>query len=113
MSTKSSPPSTLRPETGGRFSLTLVDQDESEARFDVELVTATGLWRTRAQVSSSEGGVSWNESELLGSPDWLRRYAHAALRSAWRQRGEAGWPRRLTRWRDEPVRSGDASDEGS
>jgi hypothetical protein len=95
----------LPPETGGRFSLALIAEDALGAHFDVVLVTSVGSWNTQALVSSSQGEVSWSTNDLDEAPPWLRRYAHAALRSAWRQVEEQGWPRRVTRWRDAPERN--------
>jgi hypothetical protein len=93
----------MRPETGGRFSARLLEDDAASARFDVELATPDSIWSTRAQVTCSDGGVSFEPWGDAGEPpEWLTRYTHAALRAAWRQHAALGWPRRLTRWRDKP-----------
>ncbi len=109
MSSSKKPPTApelhaLPPETGGRFSLALIAEDSLGAQFDVVLVTRAGSWSTQARVSSSQGEVSWSTNELADAPAWLCHYAHSALRSAWRQVQEQGWPRRVTRWRDAPER---------
>lgn len=94
----------MQPETGGRFSARLLDQDEHQAQFQLELATATGSWSTQARVATQAGEVLWGAWEGSGEPpDWLCHYARAALRGAWRQHQEEGWPRRLTRWRDKPT----------
>ena len=54
-------------------------------------------------VSVADGEVSWQSWSGSGEPpQWLCRYLHSALRSAWRAHAEEGWPRRVTRWRDAP-----------
>lgn len=93
----------MQPENGGRFVVKLLDEDASRARFAVELATPAGVWSSEAAVGASDGSIAWQSWAGAGAPpEWLRHYAHAALRTAWRQHGEQGWPRRLTRWRAEP-----------
>jgi hypothetical protein len=99
----------MQPETGGRFSVQLLEQSADGARFQIELATPQGAWSTQAEVSASEGAIVWSAWAGAGEPpDWLCQYTRAALRVAWRQHAEEGWPRRLTRWRDapSPVRGG-------
>jgi uncharacterized protein (UPF0548 family) len=101
----------MLPATGGRFSLRLVDQDASRARFELELGTAEGSWSAQAQVSAGDGSVDWASWQGPGEPPgWLLQYARAALRSAWHQHREQGWPRRVTRWRDVPTRLAEGND---
>lgn len=104
----------MQPDTGGRFTVRLLGHDERQARFQLELATADGLWSTRAAVTSDQGEVRWDAWAPEGEPpDWLCQYTRAALRTAWRQHGEHGWPRRLTRWRDKPsARSREGSLDG-
>ena len=93
-------------DTGGRFSLQLAAHDGQGARFELVLSTAEARWQTNAEVAASDGAVvlaGWDVP--TEPPAWLVAYARAALRSAWRQHAEHGWPRRLTRWRDAPERS--------
>jgi hypothetical protein len=106
----------VQPDAGGRFEALLIAQDESGARFRVELATSAGLWTSEAAVSAQAGEVQWRTwsgtPDTLGEPpEWLCRYLRATLRAAWRGRAEDGWPRRLTRWRDAPderrARGGD------
>lgn len=93
----------MQPDTGGRFTARLLEQDEIQARFRLELATSEGAWSAQAEVQSNEGTVSWGAWEGTGEPpEWLCQYTRAALRGAWRQHREQGWPRRLTRWRDVP-----------
>jgi hypothetical protein len=102
----------MQPETGGRFSVRLLEHDEARARFQMDLATPAGSWSTEAEVALADGAIVWGTWTGAGEPpEWLSTYARAALRLAWRQHGEEGWPRRLTRWRDAPApgRSRDGS----
>jgi hypothetical protein len=93
----------MQPDTGGRFTVRLLEHDELQASFHLEIATPGGKWSTLAYVTADAGGVRWNTWEGGGEPpDWLCQYARAALRTAWRQHEQQGWPRRLTRWRDMP-----------
>jgi hypothetical protein len=101
----------MQPDTGGRFSLLLVDHDAHRASFELVLSTAEGSWSARAQVATADGNVDWADwSGSSEPPRWLLQYARAALRSAWHQHRELGWPRRLTRWRDVPTRLAEGDD---
>jgi hypothetical protein len=96
----------MQPDNGGRFSLRLLAQDASGARFELTLATALVNGTATALVSAEDGAVDfdgWNGPS--DPPPWLLHYARAALRSAWQAHREQGWPRRLTRWRDTPARS--------
>ncbi len=98
----------MQPDTGGRFSLRLLDHDAQHARFELTLATADSSWSATTVVSAEDGAIDWTGWEGPGEPPrWLLQYARAALRSAWHQHREQGWPRRLTRWRDVPVRGAD------
>jgi len=93
-------------ETGGRFTVRLSEHDEHQASFQVELATPAGQWSTQASVVTDTGNVRWSTWAGGGEPpEWLCLYARAALRTAWRQHREQGWPRRLTRWRDMPKQT--------
>jgi hypothetical protein len=96
----------MQPDTGGRFSLRLLDQDASGAKFELSMATSAVSGSALAQVSADEGSVDiggWDG--IAEPPPWLMHYARAALRSAWQVHREQGWPRRLTRWRDAPSRA--------
>jgi hypothetical protein len=103
----------MQPETGGRFTVRLLEQDERRARFQVELATPAATWSGDADVLVGDGAIHFGAWSGNGEPpEWLRRYTHAALRTAWRQHAEQDtWPRRLTRWRDEPGPSREGSSE--
>jgi hypothetical protein len=101
----------MLPDTGGRFSLRLLDQDASRARFELVLATAEGSWLAHPEVSAADGNIDWASWEGPGEPPrWLVSYARAALRTAWHQHQEHGWPRRMTRWRDVPARLADGNE---
>lgn len=95
----------MQPDTGGRFTARLLGHDEERASFQVDLATADAMWSSVAYVASTDGTVHWDVWSGAGEPpEWLCHYTRAALRGAWRQHREQGWPRRLTRWRDPPSR---------
>jgi hypothetical protein len=105
-----SPP--MQPETGGRFSFQLAEHDTLAARFQLVLATPEARWSGGARVSVADGGVEFDAWDGPGEPPaWLVQYTRAGLRSAWRQHGERGWARRVTRWRDAPERSGGAPED--
>jgi hypothetical protein len=102
----------MQPDTGGRFSLSLEDRDEACARYALGVATAGQDWLARAVVAVEDGSVDIGAWSGTGTPPaWLLQYARAALRSAWHQHREVGWPRRITRWRDQPARGSSESRE--
>lgn len=101
----------MQPDTGGRFSLMLEAHDATRAAYALTLSTRLAAWRARAEVAVADGKVEHGAWQGEGEPPpWLFQYARAALRSAWNAHREQGWPRRLTRWRDMPLR-GDGARE--
>lgn len=97
----------MQPDTGGRFSLSLEEHDAGGARYALDLAVAGQKWEARVVVAAADGNVEIGDWAGSGVPPaWLLHYARAALRTAWHQRGDGGWPRRMTRWRDQPVRGG-------
>jgi len=101
----------MQPVTGGRFSLSLEGQDEASARYALSLATAGSEWLAHAVVAVADGSVDtsgWSGDAGV-PPPWLLQYARSALRMAWHQHAEVGWPRRITRWRDQPARGGSES----
>jgi len=102
----------MQPDTGGRFSLSLEERDEARASYALGLATAGHEWLARAVVAVEDGNVEIEPWTGSGTPPpWLLQYARAALRTAWHQHREVGWPRRITRWRDQPARGGSESSE--
>jgi hypothetical protein len=91
----------MQPEAGARFSVRLLKSDGEQAEFHVELATPRDQWSAQASIAVADGAVRWGDWQGEGAPpEWLCNYTRALLRSAWRQHATAGWPRRLTRWRD-------------
>lgn len=102
----------MQPDTGGRFSLSLEEGEPARARYSLGLATAGHEWLAQAFVTLADGSIdieTWSGSGT--PPSWLVQYARAALRTAWHQHREVGWPRRITRWRDQPTRGGSESSE--
>jgi hypothetical protein len=98
--------SPMQPDTGGRFSLQLEAHDATRAAYALTLSTRLAEWSARAEVAAVDGRVEHGAWQGEGEPPaWLLQYARAALRSAWHAHRDQGWPRRLTRWRDMPIRS--------
>ena len=101
-------------ESGGRLDVRLSSSDASGARYAVELRTAAGVWTSEVSVSLAAGEVTWQGWSGKGEPpEWLCRYLRSALRSGWRAQAEDGWPRRMTRWREEPDPRRSPAGEGS
>jgi hypothetical protein len=102
----------MQPDTGGRFSLLLEAHDVTRAAYALTLSTRLAEWSARAEVAVADGRVECSAWRGEGEPPaWLLQYVRAALRSAWHGHRDQGWPRRLTRWRDMPIR-GDGAREG-
>jgi hypothetical protein len=94
----------MRPAHGGRIVLR-ASSSGAEQRYDVELYMSGEEWRGTAAVVLEGGEVSFDDASGLGlAPAWLLQQTRALLRSLWRSHAEAGWPRRLTRWRPEPEK---------
>lgn len=88
------------PQHGGRVVLRRAAVCQTHAEYGVQLLTAEGVLEGSAQVMVEQGVVEFRGLEL--APDWLVGVAKTLLRGAWRTRNDAGWPRRLTRWRETP-----------
>lgn len=102
--------SPMQPDTGGRFSLQLEAHDANRAAYALTLSTRLAEWSAQAEVAVADGRVECSAWQGGEPPPWLLQYVRAALRSAWHAHRDQGWPRRLTRWRDVPIR-GDAARE--
>jgi hypothetical protein len=89
------------PDSGGRVRLVLVAANEESVEYEVTLAHRNGAAEGRMRVDVASGAVS---TAPEGAPPWLGTLAVGLLRAAHRAHTEAGWPRRLTRWRAEQVR---------
>lgn len=92
---------TQLPETGGRVRLVRARVTPERAEYDVVLMHPGGSVQGRMGVEVASGAVS---AAPEGAPAWLGTLAVALLRGAHRRHAEAGWPRRITRWRAERER---------
>lgn len=103
-------------QAGGRFTLIFEQAQGPCVVYAAALQTPGNTWACQARFDCERGEVDWlpapdigqNEATrstaAAGAPNWLLAYARAALRTAWKQAPEAGWPRRITRWR-QPSRA--------
>jgi hypothetical protein len=87
-------------QAGGAVVLELVDESAQLVRYRIELEHAGTRHATVAHVALADGAVSFDDFSPPDPPPWLLEYARQFLRSAWRKRAEAPWPRRISRWRD-------------
>lgn len=90
----------MRPEHGGRIELVLARADERGARYASTLSTAERSWSGSVEVAAGDGAVVIDVPD--DPPAWLVDVVRGVVRAGWRARAEAGWPRRLTRWRAGP-----------
>jgi hypothetical protein len=99
----------MTPKNGGKIELKLGPSTPESAEFEALLQTATAIFRTRAQVGASAGPKqvefgAWSSDAGGEPPEWLVADARAALKAALRtSQASARWPRRIARWRPEPV----------
>lgn len=90
----------MRPDHGGRLELKLESSSDGRVVYGAELSTADVVASGKLVLDVTEGSV---QIELEGEPPaWLVDYARAVARTLWRSHADAGWPRRVTRWRPQP-----------
>lgn len=99
----------MTPKNGGKIELRLGPATADSAEYDARLQTASASFRTSVQVGQSAGPQlvafgPWATDAADGPPEWLTADARAALKAALRtSQSEGRWPRRITRWRPEPL----------
>jgi hypothetical protein len=103
----------MTPSNGGKIELRLQASSASpeSAEYDAHLQTAVASFRCRVRVGASVGAKqvefgAWvvEPGSEREPPEWLTADARAALKAALRtSQSEGRWPRRITRWRPEPV----------
>jgi hypothetical protein len=77
--------------------------DESLAVYQVLVFAPDGEWQGQANVRIDGGEVDF-ANWSAPPPEWLESTARALLRTLWRnQKAGTAWPRRITRWRNEPT----------
>jgi hypothetical protein len=96
-------------ENGGKIELRLARAADDSAEYEAILRTQAACFRTLVQVGKGAGAQqiafgAWTAEAPGEPPDWLTADARAALKAALRtSQSEGRWPRRITRWRPEPV----------
>lgn len=97
--------STIRPQFGARFELTLATGSLAEPTYEVRIGLPTQLVEGRLRLGAEEG--RWLD-ELTTEPgpplaDWVTKHLAALGRQLFRdkQRTQA-WPRRWLRWHESP-----------
>jgi hypothetical protein len=90
----------VKPEHGGTIELKLERSSDEEVAYGATLATPDGSWGARVSVAIADGRVELEVDD--GAPGWLVDLARNVMRSVWRARASAGWPRRITRWRAGP-----------
>ena len=99
----------MTPKNGGKIELKLGPTTADSAEYAARLQTATDSFDATVQVGGSAGAKQvefgvWTTTAGAEPPEWLLADARAALKAALRSSQTAGrWPRRITRWRPEPV----------
>jgi hypothetical protein len=99
----------MTPKNGGKIELKLGSSTPESAEYEAHLQTATASFHARVQVGASAGAKSvdfgaWASVAGGEPPEWLTADARAALKAALRTSQTSGrWPRRIARWRPEPV----------
>jgi hypothetical protein len=99
----------MTPKNGGKIELKLGPSTADSAEYDAHLQTAAASFHARALVGPGAGPKHvefgpWTSESNGEPPEWLAADARAALKAALRSSQTAGrWPRRITRWRPEPV----------
>jgi hypothetical protein len=99
----------VSPKNGGKIELRLGPATADSAEYDAQLQTSAGSFRASVRVGKSAGAEqvafgAWTTDAAGEPPAWLTADARAALKAALRtSQAEGRWPRRITRWRPEPV----------
>ena len=99
----------MTPKNGGKIELKLGPATPESAEYEAYLQTNAATFRSSVRVGSSAGPKlvefgPWLSDGQGEPPAWLTSDAQAALKAALRTSQASGrWPRRITRWRPEPV----------
>ena len=99
----------MTPKNGGKIELKLGPTSPESAEYEAHLQTSAASFHARVQVGASAGPKqvefgAWTSATGGEPPEWLTADARAALKAALRTAHSSGrWPRRITRWRPEPV----------
>jgi hypothetical protein len=95
----------MTPKNGGKIELKLGPTGADSAEYDALLQTSEHTFRCQVQVAGKAVAFGdWQTDASGPPPEWLLADARAALKAALRtSQAEGRWPRRITRWRPEPV----------
>jgi hypothetical protein len=95
----------MTPKNGGKIELKLGPSSAEGAEYDALLQTAEHVFRCKVQVAAKLVAFGdWQPAAAGAPPEWLLADARAALKAALRtSQAEGRWPRRIARWRPEPV----------
>lgn len=98
----------MHPEHGGRVLLSLAHADGDTAEYTARLFAPRAVWSASIRVTPN--AIDESAWQPTVPPGWLRDFSLTLLRQARRQQaaspksGSASrWPRRITRWRNEPT----------
>jgi len=99
----------MTPKNGGKIELKLGATTPDSAEYEARLQTAAAIFQATVRVGASAGAKqvdfgAWTSDAGGDPPEWLTADARAALKAALRSsQSEGRWPRRIARWRPEPV----------
>ena len=96
----------MTPKNGGKIELKLGATTTDSAEYAARLQVATASYDCTVRVGAKqvEFGAWTTTAAGDAPPEWLVADARAALKAALRSTQSGGrWPRRITRWRPEPV----------
>lgn len=95
----------MTPKNGGKIELKLGAATADSAEYAARLQIATASYDTTVRVGAKQVEFgAWTTATGDRPPEWLVADARAALKAALRSSQSGGrWPRRITRWRPEPV----------
>jgi hypothetical protein len=97
----------VRPDHGGRLELKLSEATGATARYSVLICTPLTEISSSAQLNAESGVVEMSAWAKETPPAWLEALAKTLLRTVLRTKLSDGeWPRRMTRWRPEPMPRG-------
>jgi hypothetical protein len=90
--------SVLAPEHGARFELARQALTTGGARYVVSVIVAGASYRAESEIDAARVDTRWSPEP----PPWIAETTHGFLKTLQKNHaGDASWPARLTRWREE------------